>query len=646
MALFGTAKASKDTNTQRKVRPIVVRTQNVASEIFKVAKSYEIEPDALDFNLFEVQTYTRIMIDDNLANTEWKEVYAEELKKLDKEQELLNPKFQIKQVYEIEIFLKQFDPSNPCLNFKTAVGANATKSKVYLSISAGSKLHSYPKFSDDFINMLNKRKIRAGILIYIFDDMVERLVDKLSAQLKVAQEITFTKNETYLIAEAYEPTATINDELIFHYENNKEIDEHTKVDYAVRGFIQNVKENDLLIEYIKPQAGKAGRNCRGEYMHPAEALVNHEVKFSVDETTIKVVEDEKSIKYFAKENGYIALENNRYLIKTDVDIGEISFKTTGSIDSGINSDVNISVREADAVKDAIGSGMTVEVTEIEIDGNVGSHAKVIAKRASIGGQTHKTAMVRANVLDINVHKGKAYGKDIHVERLEHGEIDGDIVHISQALGGKIRAREITISVCSSHVHATASKLIEIKKMVGSENIFTIDPLLKKDEQEGVSLHNKKIKNLEKELRNIKDEIRKYTKVIKDGATAFLEIKKRLVHYKKNGVKMPESFVKKYKQLQAVQVKLKELHSSNEVLEDQLKLLTTRTASFQDNIFDARVINRDTWKGYNEIKFKLVEPPMELVYKPAENSQEKVFGLVQLNDDEYAIRPIKEEEFKI
>ncbi|WP_457743503.1 flagellar assembly protein A [Sulfurimonas sp.] len=642
MALFGTEKASKNTNTQRKVRPVVVRTQNVASEIFKVAKSYEIEPDTLDFHLFEVQTYTRIMLDDNSANSEWQERAVEELKELDTEQELLNPNFQIKQVYEIEIFLKHLDPANPCANFKTAVGANATKSKVYLSISAGSKIHSYSKFNDDFVNMINKRKIRAGILIYIFDDMVERLVDKFSAQLKVAQEIAFTKNETYLIAEAYEPTATINDKLILHYESNKKIDEHTKIDYAARGFIQNVKENDLLIEYIKPQAGKPGRNCRGEYMKPAEPLVNHEATFSIDEETIKVVEDEKSIKYFAKENGYIALENNTYLIKTEVDVGEISFKTTGSIDSGIDSDVNISVREADAVKDAVGSGMSVEVTEIEIDGNVGSHAKVIAKIATIGGQTHKTAMVRANELDINVHKGKAYGKNIRVERLEHGEIDGDIVHITQALGGRIRAREITISVCSSHVHATASKFIEIKRMVGSENIFTIDPLLKKGEQAGVSEHKHKIEELEKELRDIKNEMQKYTRLIKDGTAAFIDIKKRLVHYKKNGVKMPESFVKKYKQFQAMQAKLKELHSKNEVTQDQLKLLTTRTASFQDNIFDARVINRDTWKGYNEIKFKLVDPPMELVYKPAENSQDKIFGLVQLNDDEYAIRPMKEE----
>ena len=325
-----------------------------------------------------------------------------------------------------------------------------------------------------------------------------------------------------------------------------------------------------------------------------------------------------------------------------MDVDEISFKKTGSIESGVDSDVNISVREADAVKDAVGPGMRVEVTEIDIDGNVGSNAKVVAKKASIGGQTHKTAMIRADELDIHVHKGKAYGKKINIERLEHGEVDGDSVYVSQALGGKIRARDIEIGVCSSHVHATASRRIEIKKLIGSENSFTIDPLLKKDAREGAKSHKQKIKDLEIRLHELEKDIKKCTILVEEGTPAFLEIKKRLLHYKKNGVKMPESFVKKYKQFQALATKLKELESEKEVVGDQLNLLTTRTASFQDNIFDARVINRDTWKGYNEIKFILVDPPREIVYKPSENSQEHVFGLVETDEGEYEIRPMREE----
>ncbi|WP_457745767.1 flagellar assembly protein A [Sulfurimonas sp.] len=635
MALFG---SSKKAASVKKVRPTVVRTQNVAKELFNLAKSYDMKPELLDFNILDVQTYTRI--NEDSKESEWKEIERDTLNELDDESQLLNPNFQIKQTYEIEIFSKRDDESDIFKNFKSAVGANATKCKVYLSINSNSSLNYNSRLEHDMLDMINKRKIRAGILIYIFDDMLEDVISKLSARTRVSESLVFEKNETHLIAQGYEPTATRDDALILHYENNNEIDDNAKVDYAARGFIQSVKEGELLVEYVKAKPGKAGRNCRGEFMQPTEPIIKNEPTFNVSEN-IKVQEDEDSIKYIAMENGYIAFEDNTYVIKNEVDVGEISFKTTGSISSGVDSDVNISVKETDAIKDAVGTGMLVEVTEIEIDGNVGSNAKVIAKKAYIGGQTHKTAQIIADELDINVHKGSAKGDSVKVTRLEHGEIEAKSVEVSQALGGVIKARDIMIDICASHVKATASRRIEIKKLHGSENVFTIDPLLSKDLQDDVNENSERIKKLKSELRELKENIIQYTSLVKEGTPAFLEIKKRLMHYKKSGVKMPESFVKKYKQFQQLQERLKEFKDSYALMQDQLNLLTTRTASFQDNIFDARIINRDRWVGYNEIKFKLLDPPRELVYKPLEGSQEQVFGLVELNEGEYVIRPVSE-----
>jgi len=636
MALFG---SSKKKETFKKVRPTVIRTQNIAKDLFNIAKSYEMEPELLDFNLLDVQTYTRVVTETS-KETEWKEITTDASKVLDDEDSLLNPNFQIKQTYEIEVFSKQKSNDDPYKNLKLAVGANATKCKVYLSISQGSKIQYVPRFEQDLLEMINKRKIRAGILIHIFDNMVENLASKISARARIAENLAFEKTETHLIAEAYEPTATRNDDLILHYEHAKQIDENEKIDYAARGFIQSVKKDELLIEYVKAKMGKPGRNCRGQYMAPKEPVVTHEPTFHVS-SNIKILEDEDSIKYYANDNGYIAFEENTYVIKNEVDIGEISFKTTGSIESGVDSEVSISVREADAIKDAIGSGMNVEVSEIEIDGNVGSNANVMAKKATIGGQTHKTAHIQADELDINVHKGSASGINVHITRLEHGIVEGETVEVAQALGGNIRAKEIEIDICSSHVKATASKKIEIKKMIGSENIFTIDPLLSRDVQNSLEDNKKNIKELEFDIKNLNTKIKKSTQLLKDGTGAFLEIKKRLLHYKKNGVKMPESFVKKYKQFQNMQKDLKDLKEASFIKQEKLNLLTTRTASFQDNILDARVINRGKWLGYNEIKYKLVDPPMELVYKPIEGSSEKVFGLVELNEGEYAIRPVSE-----
>ena len=638
MALFGTSKKTSISSVA-KVRPTVVRTQNVAKELQAMAKSYEIKVDTLDFNVFEIQTFTRMSEGEKGVSGEWEQISHDDLYELDEELALLNPNFQIKQMYEVEIFLKS-TAQNRHKDFKLAVGANATKCKVYLSILAGSKIKYTNGLEVQLQDMIQKRKIRAGILVNIFDEMLEDVISKITSHIRVEEKAEYDKNETLLIAQGFEPTLTINDALILHYDKKEDIDEKTKVDYSSRGFIQSVQEGELLIEYIKAKEGKPGRNCRGEYMSPAQAVISHEPTFNINDT-IKIVESDDSIQYIANENGYIALEENTYLIKTDVDVGEISFKTTGSISTGLDSDVTISVTETDAVKDAIGTGMNVEVTEIDIDGNVGSKATVIALKANIGGQTHRTATITADKLDINVHKGIAHGKNVHITRLEHGEVDGDTVDIVQALGGVIKAKEIDIDICASHVKATASKRIEIQKMQGSENVFTIDPLVRKDLESGLNDNKHEIKELQTDIKTISKDMKKYKVLIKEGTASFLDIKKRLLHYKKNGVKMPASFVQKYKQFGQMQTHLKELEKSLEVKKEKLELLSSKTVSFQDDILDARIINRDRWSGFNEIKFKLIKPEVELVYKPQEGSLDRIFGVVEVEEGEFEIQAMKD-----
>lgn len=636
MALFGSKE--KKTTTSKKIRPTVLRVQNVARELLALAKSYEVKVDSIDFNVLEVQTYTRVNVEKKEA--EWEEIAPDEVYELDDATALLNPEFEIKQMYEVEFFSRKTD-NNPFHNFNVAVGANATKCKVYLSIKEGTSI-AYSSYVEENLKMhINKAKLRAGILINIFDEMLDDVISKLIAHIRVEENTLYQKNETILIAQSHEPTLSINDELILHYdEDEEEIDEHKKMDYASRGFIKAVQKDEVLIEYVKAQLGKPGRNCRGEYMAPKETEVTSTPTFTVDET-IREVDSPKNIEFLANENGYVTFEGNIYGIKTDVDIGEISFKTTGNITSGVNSNVSINVSEKDIEKDAIGMGMEVEVTEIDIEGNVGSNAKLTAVRAKISGQTHKSAEVRADKLDINVHKGKAYGKHIHIERLEHGIVDGDEVEIAQALGGNIRAHEITLDVCASHVKATASKFIEIKKMQGSENTFVIDPLVKKSAKTESNDNSKVIQLLERELRDIKNDVEACNKKIKDGTAAFNDIRKRLIHYKKNGIKMPNSFVTKYKQFQQLQAQLVGKEEAYSLKKNEVQIAMSQKSVFQSDITDARVINRGRWKGFNEIIFKLVDPPIDISYKPAEGSSDKVFGLVKIGEGEYEIRVVDE-----
>lgn len=636
MGLFGSS--SKQAEVSKHIRPTIIKTQNVAKELIDIAKKNSVNLNSLDFDILEADTYSRE--NEEKGEVDWELITVQELHHLDDATAILNPKFEIMQTYEIEVYSKEDDYS--FRDFHAAVGANATKCKVYLSIKEGSKLTTSPNFEADILTFINKSKIRAGILINVFDEMIPELISKLTAIAKVDGTVTYDKNETILIAGAREPIPTIDDGLIMHFEKEKSgVSDNDKVNYSERGFIHSVLEKDLLIEYIKPKIGIAGRNCRGEFIEPAEPLINNEPSFTVDDTKIETVDSENNIEYRAKESGYITLEGTTYTIKTDMNVDTIDFKTTGNISSGLDSDVALSVKENDSEKDAIGNGMEVEVSEIDIGGNIGPKAKVHAKRATVDGQTHQSSTIEANDLTINVHKGLAIGDKITIARLENGEVIGKHVEIAQATGGEIRAKEIQIGVCASYVKATASKLIEIKKLIGSENVFTIDPLMQKDKKDGLGDNQGEIEDLKKSVKSIEAEMAKYKKLIKDNTASFNDIKKKLMHNKKSGIKMPAPLVTKYKQFQKMQEHLESITVEFSTKKDKLMLLTTKTASFQDNIYDARIINRDRWHGHNELRFKLVDPPIELSFNPPEDSEEKIFAVVDTEDGTFEIQAVKE-----
>jgi len=191
----------------QQIRPIVVRVQSVAKELVSLAKSYDTKVETIDFNILETQTYTRV--NDGKKEAEWEEISPLEISELDDETALLNPFFEIKQMHEIEFFSK--NANNPYSKFNIAVGANATKCKIYLSIKSGSKVTYSERFEQDLFALINKAKAKAGILINIFDDMLGETVSKISAHVRVEETAKYTKNETFLIAESYEPTLTIND---------------------------------------------------------------------------------------------------------------------------------------------------------------------------------------------------------------------------------------------------------------------------------------------------------------------------------------------------------------------------------------------------------------------------------------------------
>lgn len=635
MALFDN-KTKPVSQEKALTAPIVARTQFIAKELSDVATRHKIAVSELDFTITDTETFIRI--NQSGAEAEWGKIANYDLNHIEDTAHCLDKFFEIKQIHDIEIFLK--NPNSTFQKFQTAIGTNATKCKIYLNIKQGSHLGSVAGFEDEYMEYINKAKAKAGVLIYMFDDMLRDYVSKVAAIVKVNGSLEYAKDEMVLISSSFEPTKTIDDKLVKYYEHSENMSDADRIDYSKRGFIYGAIEGELLMEYIKPQKGTAGRDCRGAFIDSAEPLVSNIPTFKCD-STIEISETAASIQYKAKTKGYVSLDSDLYSIKPDLEIKEVSFRKTGSVFTNLDSDVALNVKENDSLKDAIGSGMSVEIHEINIKGSVGSNSHVKAKMAKIEGQTHKTSTIESDELFIHIHKGMAIGENVTVDILEGGSIKAKNATIDHAAGGTILAQNIVIDLCSSNVKATASKTIEIRAIDGGDNIFTIDPTTMMSSDDDMHHDEKETADLHTQLAYLMRDIKKDEEAWKNSSVAFANLKKRLIHYKSNGVKIPDSFLSQYKEFMKMQEKLNELKGEYDAKNQRLIFLTTKNSVFQDDITKCRIINRGSWVGYNEVVFKLIRPDIRLVYKPAENSSEKVFGVVEVEDGIFEIKAVKE-----
>ncbi|MDP3265500.1 MAG: FapA family protein [Sulfuricurvum sp.] len=613
--------------------PFIVRASNIAKELMQAAVNHNVSVHSLDFRLLEVQTLSLMIGETQADSDEWAELSQSDINEITNEL-YLNPKFELRQMYEVEIF--SIAEVGKLDHIELSIAGNATLCKIYLTIKPGSELIYNATFEEVFFELIMKKKLRANLMIGIFDSMMHSNLSEFIAKIKVNGSYRVEGQERFVVGQGLEPTATVDDQLIVHYDKKQNgLDEAQRIDYTKRGYLVSVVANDLLIEYIKPQKGTSGRNCRGEYITQKEPLVQYEPTFTIGENILRD-ENDVRIEFRAKTGGYVTFEGGMYDIKTEMDVTEISFRSTGSIDTQMDANVSINVKEKDPLKDAIGTGMEVTVNAINIDGNIGPDAKVTAHKAVVEGQVHNSATITADDLTINVHKGKAYGKVIHIKRLEHGSVDADRVSIEQATGGIVHAKEIDVELLGSHTKLTASKRIEIQKLQGGENILTIDPLLNEsreflDDEQTLMIDVKKV------IHEVGKELSGYEETMKKNAPVYEDIKQKLINYKNNGIKIPVAYAQKYKQLQEFKSKLDALRKEYQEKLDHYAFISGRHRALQDEIFEARVINHDRWHNYNEIIFKLIDPPIDITFIPPENSVGGIFGLHVDDEGIYSIK---------
>jgi len=622
--------AGNDTDTSSETpefKSIVIETANVVKELKNVAIANHLKLSELSFKILKVTTF---FSDEKTENNQAGE---EELKLFLDDAFILNPNLKITQHYRVEIFKNS--EHTPPLHLPTiTLSANKNLTKIVAMVAKSNDVQYSSKLEELIIEDIQIKKIRAGVLLGIRDHNMYKEVKKLVANVRVNGIID--QDVSFVVCQGIDDVPSINDDLIYHYKKKATVkNADGKVDYSKRGYVSAVEKDECLIEYIKPQVGTPGRNCRGLFIPVKEPRKANDIPIGITPNIVKK-ESETSIKYVANRGGYVNVEKGNYDIQDQMEINEISFRSTGSIDAKVTSNIKINIKEKDVLKDAIGAGMSVETSELVVQGNIGSGAKIKAKMVEIGGQTHQSAFIEADKITISVHRGEAVGQDITIERLEGGKVIGDKILIKQMIGGEVIGKTVKVEVLMSNTRITASEIIEIGEIKGNNNKLLIDPSVTKEFNELIDEIKRKLIKLEEELKAYPRQLSTKKELIDKNKPMAEMVKAKILELKQSGVEPPITLYAKIKDFQEKVMEYNALLQEFKDKKETLHELQNELSTVQMKVFTAKVISHSVWKEYNEVRFHLINPPKDITYSPKEREIIREMTLKDMGNGEYRI----------
>ena len=632
LGLFDKSSANKDTKQNNQsnndFEPIIIDTHNINEELKNIASSNKIDIKALSFRVIKVSTAYKMHKGDDFKDLDEKD------KDIFNDNDfLLNPELKIQQHYKVEVFKKNSQNQENIIP-EIVLSGNKSLTKIVATIKKNLDIKYFSGLEEKIIEDINTKKVRSNILVGIRDKNMYKEVKKVVASIRVKNFLE--ADYMFVVCQGLDKIPAVDDKFIFHYKNKvKTEDRQGRVDYSKRGFVLAVSKGETIMEYVKPQSGIAGKNCQGRFLSVKEPTINNQIDINFTENIVKK-EDESKILYIANKNGYVNVENNIYNIQEEMEINSVDFKSTGSIETDLESNVKINIKETDIFKDAIGPGMNVETSELHVEGNVASGATIKAKEVEIKGQTHKTATIDADNIKISAHRGIANGKNIEIDRLEGGTVIGENIKIKYVIGGEIIGKEVYIEELISNASIKAGNLIDIKKVKGNNNKLVIDPSGTRQYGEKIDATNEQIKKLHIFIKPMPKILEAKKRVIDNNKSTVEAIKNKILELKNDKKAPPTSLLIKIKEFQ------KMVNEYNIALEDfkrkkqEISTLKEGLKSFQDQVFLAKIINRGVWKEFNEVKFKLISPPVEITYNTKENEIIREMTLKKIENEKFEI----------
>ena len=604
------------------IKQVNVITNNVVRELQRVAQENSISASKLYVKVKSVTTFVKG------ANSDFLEIPFEDLKKYKSETSLRDATLEFDQEYEIDINTKT--ETYPFKEMISEIELTENDTSAYLVIKKGSKLNYYEDLYSDFLSYITEQKLRSNLMLYLFDVDYQTSVKEFVNVIKQIKKITFKEDKKILISKGYDEIESIRAEVCMTIEDSNDInaeDSEGRVDYANRGFLLSCTEGEELFEFSKPQQGKYGRTCRGEIIEVEVVNLEARPTFTVEDS-IEVQDSFENIKYLSKRSGYLIKKGNQYEVSNTIDVNEISFKTTGTIDSDLDSEISINVIKNDPLEDAIEEGMRVKVQTLCITGSIGRNTQIEAREISISGQSHNESTIKCVNATIGVHKGSVVGRRVEVNRLEGGEIVADTVIVTNAISGKIRAKRVEIEILGSYVTIEASEYIKVQKVKGEENKFIIDTMFKGGFDKSREDDEVYLNKLEEEFNSLVKTFKNSTLKVKNNLEPCKKIKATIIRSKKEGVKISSRLIQQFKLCQVMNVRYKKLKEEVEYKKNQYAKLKKKMSGGGLSALDAKIVFNEPLIGFNKVLYRLSDPPVEIELNTDESMKKTTFKLIK------------------
>ena len=575
----------------------VVRTSNsIPKTLMEFAKDRDIDIKYLDFELLSFETLIKRgdapeyeVVQDISALTQ---------------KELFDENNHIHQEYSIRIFART---KKKPLSYTVAFGTNKLKTKAIVTIAKGSVFNKHKDLFRELKDLIYAKKLRAGLFIGLFEPKLNEQLKKLVKVVPDAKAIP--KELKFTVALGIEPIAPVDAKLeeLFKKEGNSSI-------------IDGVSVGELIARYVKEKNGRDGRACNGHYIKVRPPKV-HNLR-PIPDDTVKMKDTKEFVEYYAKESGYVVLKGEHISISKKLELEGASFKTSANIDAGDgDKDVSVHIKHKKShSEDAVGSGVNIDVKELNVDGSVGANVNIVTQELSVDAQTHRDAKMEVqNSANVKLHRGDLKANDAEIDMLETGKISAQrSIHIKKMLGGEAIAPIVKVDELLSNSTIIASELIEIGSINGEHNTLKIDPDSIESYHKDIEDIKARIKTLTKEIYDKeKDFKERYEKHIAqmDRIKTFQARIRKATKEGKTPMKQDMIRIKAFKadsqKLELEKVEVDSVH--NEIAELEAKL-----NHMYEKDLHAKIVSHGRFDGHTKVVFVNLKTKEEITYLPDGN----------------------------